>query len=250
MKDNFTLKHQLNHRTIRAFSPQKMSTEELETLYEVARHTATSMFNQQFSIIHVTDTAKKAAIRKICNQDYVGENGELLIFVVDLYRNYLIRKQKGSDAGRLHTTDVFMQGVCDTVLAAQNVTNAAESMGLGCVYLGSIQNDAAQMIDLLKLPKLTYPLLGMQVGYPAQAPQLKPRLPLEFTCFEDEYQPLADIHKLADYDKQVNLYYDLRDTNRRVDTFTDQINSAKLAAQITKRDEMLEVLHRQELCWK
>lgn len=250
MEDNFTLKHQLQHRSIRSFSTQKVTKQQLQTLYEVARQTATSMFNQQFSIIRVTDIEKRNKIRTICQQDYVGKNGELLIFVVDLYRNYQIRQQQGNDAGRLHTTDVFMQGVCDTLLAAQNVTNAAESMGLGCVYLGSIQNDAAQMLEVLKLPKLTYPLLGMQVGYPAQHPQLKPRLPLEFTCFENEYQAEQNIQALADYDAKVNTYYDLRDTNQRIDTFTNQINSAKLDMKYTKRDEMLEILHRQELCWK
>lgn len=250
MIENEMIKRQLNHKTIRAFKPQKLTDEQLTTLFEVARQTASSMFNQQFSIIRVTDSKKRQQIREICNQPYVGQNGELLIFVVDLYRNYMIRKQKGNDAGRLHTTDVFMQGVSDTLLAAQNVTNAAESMDLGCVYLGSIQNDSQKVIDILNLPKLTYPLLGMQIGIPDQQPQLKPRLPLKFTCFEDEYGYNYQLEDLVEYDKVVNTYYDLRDTNQCVDSFTYQINSAKLDRQITTRDNMLETLHRQELCWK
>lgn len=58
----------------------------------------------------------------------------------------------------------------------QNTVNATESMGLGAVILGSILNDAAQLIELLQLPKLTFPVLGLEVGYPDQEPQLKPRL--------------------------------------------------------------------------
>ena len=52
MIENETIKHQLNHRAIRAFKDQTLSEEQLTTLYEVARHTATSMFMQQFSILH------------------------------------------------------------------------------------------------------------------------------------------------------------------------------------------------------
>ena len=59
MIENETIKHQLNHRAIRAFKDQTLSEEQLTTLYEVARHTATSMFMQQFSILHITDEEKR-----------------------------------------------------------------------------------------------------------------------------------------------------------------------------------------------
>ncbi|WZU02128.1 hypothetical protein MGH68_03490 [Erysipelothrix sp. D19-032] len=48
---------------------------------------------------------------------------------------------------------------------------------MGAVYLGSIQNDSQTMIDLLKLPEYTFPLLGIAIGEPDQEPQLKPKLP-------------------------------------------------------------------------
>lgn len=248
MTQNFTIDTQLQHRTIREFAPVKVTPAQLETLLQVARHTSTSMFMQQFTILQITDNQKKAAIRKISTQDYVGGNGELLIFVVDLYRNQQIRKQMQADDGRLHQTDVFIQGVEDTVLAVQNVVNAPESMQLGAVILGSIVNDAQKMIELLGLPQMTFPLLGLQVGQPAQKPQLKPRLPLPFTLFENTYQTAFDIHALAPYDEVVQTYYDLRDTNRRIDSFTKQVASAKMDQRDTKRNQILEILHKQQLC--
>lgn len=92
---NETIKHQLNHRTIRAFKPTTLSTEQLNTLYSVASHTPTSMFMQQMSIMHITDPDKRAVIREISKQPYVGANGDLFILLVDLYRNQQIRQQKG-----------------------------------------------------------------------------------------------------------------------------------------------------------
>ena len=95
MTENRTINNQLNHRTIRAFKPVNLSKEQLKTLYSVASHTPTSMFMQQMSIMHITDPDKRAAIREVSKQSYVGENGDLLIFLVDLYRNQQIRRQNG-----------------------------------------------------------------------------------------------------------------------------------------------------------
>lgn len=245
---NETIKHQLNHRTIRAFKPTTLSTEQLNTLYSVASHTPTSMFMQQMSIMHITDPDKRAAIREISKQPYVGANGDLLIFLVDLYRNQQIRQQKGKDDGRLHTADIFFQGLDDAIMAAQNMITAAESMGLGVVPLGSIKNDPQKIIEVLNLPKMTFPVLGLQIGVPDQEPQLKPRLPLKFIAFDNDYPKEIKLSDLSDYDQEVTTYYDLRDANRRIDSFTNQIAGAKLDRHYTKRDEIMKVLHQQGLC--
>lgn len=54
MIHNFTIDHQLNHRTIRKFKDQPLTEEQLTTLFEVARQTASSEFLQQMTIIRVT----------------------------------------------------------------------------------------------------------------------------------------------------------------------------------------------------
>ena len=123
----------------------------------------------------------------------------------------------GNDDGRLHTMDIFFQALQDTMLAVQNVINAAESMGLGIVPLGTVNDDPKAMLKVLDLPELTYPALGLQVGVPDQEPQLKPRLPLEFTTFENEYPRDFEVSELKDYDEIVQTYYDLRDANRRIE---------------------------------
>lgn len=247
MIHNDTIDKQLQHRSIRAFKDQALTKEELTTLYQVASHTSTSNFHQQFSIIHVTDPKVRKEIREISKQDYVGANGDLLIFIVDLYRNQQIRKQMGNDDGRLHTMDVFMEAVEDTTLAVQNVLVAAESMGLGGVILGSIKNDPAKLIKVLDLPKMTMPWLGLQLGHPDQEPQLKPRLPLDLVAFEDHYPKEFKLDQFKDYDNHVTQYYDLRDANRRIDSFTNQINGPKLNDQMSKRDDINEVLFNQGL---
>lgn len=83
------------------------------------------------------------------------------------------------------------------MIAAQNMVVAAESLGMGTVYLGSILNDNAKLSELLKLPKYVYPAVGLAVGWPDQEPQLKPRLPRHVIHMENYYKdlenPLAEL---------------------------------------------------------
>lgn len=95
MIHNTTIDTQMNHRSIRAFKDQSLTTEQLATLYDVARCTSSSRFLQQFSILHLTDAKKRAAVRTIAGQPYVGANGDLLIFIADLYRNQQLRHDMG-----------------------------------------------------------------------------------------------------------------------------------------------------------
>lgn len=242
---NDTIQHQLNHKSIRAFTDIPLDPDTVQTLVDVARHTASSQFLQAFSMISITDPEKKQAIAEVCHQPYVANNGHLFIFVLDQYRNLQIGHEKGENEDKLGSATKFFAGFSDTVLAVQNTVNATESLGLGSVILGSILNDARKMIEILDLPKLTFPILGLAVGYPNQQPQLKPRLPEAFMHFENGYDlktPL--VPKLEDYDARVHEYYDLRDANRRIDTFTDQVKRS-LMAQPEKQGELLQLLHQQ-----
>lgn len=124
---------------------------------------------------------------------------------------------------------------------------AAESLGLGGVILGSIKNDPVKLINVLGLPKMTFPMLGLQVGVPDQEPQLKPRLPLSMMTFDNHYSNEFPAKQLADYDHEVSQYYDLRDTHQRIDSFTNQINGSKLQSGRSKRDELVQALHDQGL---
>ena len=138
-----------------------------------------------------------------------------------------------------------MAGLTDAVIAAQNVVVAAESLGMGTVYLGSLFNDTAKVVELLNLPEYTYPAIGVALGWPSQEPQLKPRLPKEVIHMENGYRELENpLEELKEYDATVTEYYDLRDANRRVDAFTKQV-STKYHTLGAKLAEMFDVLKAQ-----
>ena len=242
---NHTIEHQLNHRTIREFTSQPVAAEDLRTILDVAMQTATSTGMQSASIIRVTDPVKKDALAEVCHQKYVARATELLIFIVDVYRNARIAEANDFSAEAKRDMDRFFQGWTDASLMAQNVANAIESMGMGAVFLGSILNDPSETIKILNLPQLTFPVVGLGFGWPNQAPQLKPRMPLEFRVFENEYKILDNYKEsFSEYDAVMQTYYDLRDANRRVDCFSEQVIK-KLENPIEKRSKTLQTVRDQ-----
>ena len=246
---NSTIAAQMAHRTIRAYTDKGVGEDTVATLLDVARHSATASFQQQVTIIRVLDPAVREQLHLASGQPYVGgDRGELFVFVVDLHRNALLRERAGAPLEPLERTNLFLQGVEDAVIAAQNVVVAAESLGLGTTYLGSIIGDVRRVIKALRLPTRTYPILGLLVGHPAQDPQYKPRLPREIVVGTDAYPELDDHpDALTAYDAEVEQYDDLRDTGRRVDSFSTQIARA-LGRGASSRAPVLEVLHEQLLC--
>lgn len=214
----------LNHRTIREFKSSPMPPQQLSILLDIAKRTATSMGLQSFSIIRIVNPELKAAIAEVCNQEYVARVPELFIFIVDAYRNSRIAREQGITSDIERDSDRFFQGWTDAAIAAQNMVAAAELGGFGTVFFGSILNNVPKMIELLKLPELTFPVVGVGIGVPNQKPQLKPRMPREANVFDDSYTVFDSyLELLEDYDEEMEQYYDMRDTNRRVDSFTKQV---------------------------
>ncbi|WP_026459579.1 NADPH-dependent oxidoreductase [Schaalia vaccimaxillae] len=246
---NPTIDVQMAHRSIRAYTEEKLTSDEVTTLLEVARHTASSSFLQQMTTLHITDPAIREEFFKASGQPYVGGDlGDLFVFIVDLYRNAKIREEAGIGNEALSSTNLFLIGCQDVLLGAQNMVVAAESMGLGTVYLGSINADPERIIKALELPKYTFPLLGLLVGHPAQEPQFKPRLPLGIVSGENTYPKVESYSQLiADYDQVITRYYDLRDGGARYETFTNLVRTTigKGGAHVSP---MLRILNDQGLC--
>jgi nitroreductase len=87
---------------------------------------------------------------------------------------------------------LFFFGIQDAALMAENMVIAAESLGLGSCFLGNAPYRAAAIAAEYKLPQRVFPLVQLTMGYPAEDPPPRPRYPLAFTLFEDEYPEFDD----------------------------------------------------------
>ncbi|MEB1807094.1 MAG: oxygen-insensitive NADPH nitroreductase [Bacillaceae bacterium] len=224
---NSTIETILNHKSIRKFQERSLTKEQIETIVKSAQAASTSSFIQAYSIIGVKDQQKKEKLAELAgNQAYVAQNGHFFVFCADLHRHELISEMEAKDfSGALESTEKFMVSLIDTGLAAQNASIAAESMGLGIVYIGGIRNNLEEVCQLLNVPKKVIPLFGLAVGYPDQSPDVKPRLPLEHIYHENSYNENNSVLKdqLKDYNELISSYYEKRTSGKRKDTWTEQM---------------------------
>lgn len=242
---NSTIQHQLNHRAIREFTDQQVAPAVIETLREVVNRTATSVGFQSYSVIRITKPELLAEIAAIGRQKYIERLPELWIFVVDCFRNAMIAREQGHHLPTEGDMDRFFQGWTDASLAAQNLLTAVESLGMGACFYGCILNDSDALIERLQLPELTMPVVGVGFGYPNQSPMLKPRMSMDLKMFENCYEIQPNyLSALVDYDKEMRTYYDLRQSNKPLDSYTEQVVD-KLTHPIAKRATLLCTLHRQ-----
>lgn len=188
MATNATIETLLNRRSIRKFKDEPIDDDATATLETVAQHAASSQFLNDWSAIRVSDPAIKARLAEIGNQPYIATAPLLYVFVIDEHRNARIAQRKGIDP----TSDEFH------LKYSYRFTQA--------------QNDA---------------VLGLALGKPDQEPTLKPRMPRSMQFFDNTYPADADgmLEQLPDFDNKVHQYYDLRQADRPVDAFSDQIVS-------------------------
>ncbi|MCF7364087.1 MULTISPECIES: oxygen-insensitive NADPH nitroreductase [Vibrio] len=232
----------LNHRSIRAFKDTPITQQQLDSIIKSGIAASSSSLLQVVSIIRVTDKEKRQKLAELSgNQHYVAQAAEFLVFCIDYQRHYEMNPNVKPEF-----MELTLIGAVDSGIMAQNCLLAAESMGLGGVYIGGLRNSPKQVDELLGLPKYSAVLFGMCLGHPDQDPQLKPRLGADVIVHENSYQPLNK-DAVAEYDQTMIEYYQSRSSNVKQQGWSDQI-TAKLSQE--SRPYMLGYLNDKGLAQK
>ncbi|WP_295893391.1 oxygen-insensitive NADPH nitroreductase [uncultured Vibrio sp.] len=239
---NPTIDTILGHRSIRKFTEQVIDKPQLDTIIQSGLAASSSSLLQVVSIIRVTDKDKRRSLAEYAgNQGYVETAAEFLVFCIDYQRHVTLNPKVQADF-----TELTLIGAVDSGIMAQNCLLAAESLGLGGVYIGGLRNSAQQVDQLLELPKHSAVLFGLCLGHPAQDPEVKPRLPANVVLHENQYQDL-DVAEIERYDETMQAYYSKRSTNQKQTSWSEQI-TGKLAGE--SRPHMLGYLNDKGLAKK
>lgn len=247
---NETLDVLLRHRSVRAFTDREVSDEILRTIVAAAQSGATSSNLQLVSVVAVRDADTKAALAEVGGprQKHIAHAPVVLVWLLDFARAAVLAEREGVELGGLDYLDAALVATFDAGIAAQNAVIAAESLGLGTVYLGSLRNDIARVAELLDLPPGIIPFVGLELGHPdpAENADIKPRLPQEIVLHHERYdrdRVSGDLDRyeatLADYYREYGL--DPRWGARLLDRLS------ATAATATKRHFLREFFQRQGL---
>lgn len=189
------------HASVRRYKPDPLPAEMVEQIVAAGQRSSTSSNLQTYSVVAVADPQRRARLAELCNnQQFIVEAPVFLAWCADLSRLERISQMRGYRQVASYV-ESFLVAAMDASIAMQTAALAAESMGLGMCYIGAIRNSPDQVIELLGLPRLVFPVSGMTVGWPAVEPRNRPRLPLAAVLHWEQYDVSGEEEALRAYDE-------------------------------------------------
>lgn len=230
------------HVSVRRFTAEPIPRTLLEQLIGCGQAASSSSFVQAYSVIRVSAPEQRRALARAAgNQRWIVEAAEFLVLCADLRRVAYCCKKSGQGELRGHT-EHFITATIDTALMAQNVLLAAESVGLGGVFIGGIRNDPETVSECLQLPELVFPAFGLCLGWPDQDYPPKPRMPVQDILHEGIYREDQIEGQVDAYDATMADYYRSRPGGSKLSNWSEQTAQA---IQGKTREHMLAYLRKQ-----
>ena len=228
-----------DHSSVRNFTDRVIDKSLLDSIVESGQAAASSSFIQAYSVIRVRDKNNRELIAKAAGgQQWVIKAAEFMVICADMSRIQTCCKKSGVEPLE-GFTEHFIAATVDAALLAQNMMLAAESAGLGGVFIGGIRNDPEVVAECLQLPEQVYPVFGLCLGWPVDKQAVKPRLPVDVVLHQDSYQADLVEKQVDEYDEQMENYYSTRQSNVKTTNWSLQTASA---VQGKKREHMLAFL--------
>ena len=206
---NDVLALQLAHRSVRGFGPRDVTGDELTALIAAAQSAATSSNLQPWSVVAVRDPERKQRLAVLAgNQAFIARAPLFLVWIADLSRARRLAGRAGVPLDATDYLEATLVGFVDTALAAQNAVVAAESLGLGSVFVGGIRDHPEQVAAELGLPPHAVAAFGLAVGEPdpSERAGVKPRLPQAAVLHHEVYDAAAADAHIATYDERLATY--------------------------------------------
>lgn len=208
---NPTLTTLLEHHSVRKFLDTPVSDDHLSLIVAAAQSASTSSSLQSWSVIVVRDLEKRSRIAAGCgnSKGFIEAAPVFLVWVIDFARAGNILADADVHTNTFDLIENTAVGFVDVGIASENALVAAESLGLGGVYAGSLRNDIPTVAETLNLPKYVFPAVGLAIGHPdpTEGTSVKPRLPQRAVVHTDEYDPELWRDSTQAYDHEFGAYY-------------------------------------------
>jgi nitroreductase len=154
-------------RSIRAYTKEDVSEEEVKKLINAARWapSAGNIQPWEFIIVRNAETKRKLSAAAL-DQTSIEEAPVVIVVCANQKRSAWGYGQRG----------VTLYCLQDTAAATQNLLLAAYALGLGTCWIGAFQEDEAR--QALNVPMGVRPVAIIPVGNPAEKPLAPSRRPL------------------------------------------------------------------------
>ncbi len=234
--------------SVRSFLDKEVPEELLTEIINAGCHAATGGNLQPYSIIKIKSDEKKQALMDTkCMQSIVKHAPVSLLFLIDWHRIEKWAKANRAPFSVLDGYRHFWIGFQDTIIAAQSICTAADSVGLGSVYLGTVESCFDELKSIFNLPKGVFPVVILSLGYPKKKPEVASKLMADVIVHEEEYhdQTLEELNSMMDekYKNSPNVPLSPKNIDKlyEVTKIVEGENKAKEAIEYAKK---LGYIHR------
>lgn len=188
------------HASVRNYKTDPIPTEMVEAIVAAGQRSSTSSNLQMYSVVAVTDAAKRERLAELCgNQRHIRQAPIFMAWCADLSRLERICQWRGYQQVADYVENYTLAAV-DVAILMQTAVIAAESLGLGMCYIGGIRNNPQEVINLLQLPRLVFPISGMTLGWPARPHPPRPKLPTRAILHWEAYDATGEEAAWREYD--------------------------------------------------
>ena len=225
---NQTIQSMTSHRSIRKYLDKDIPDSVLQDILRAAQSMPSSDNGQQVSVIVIRDQATKIKLAALAGgQPWIISAPIFLLFIVDFYKTHLAA-QKHDRKQIIHESAAgAVVGILDCGIALGGTIVAAESLGLGTVAIGGIRSGAKEVIELLNLPKYTFPVNGLCIGYPAHESMQKPRLAINSFAHIETYCKENLPSVIDEYDELMKQYLETIGRSKEIDWSSQTSNIYK-----------------------
>ena len=182
----------IERASCRNFSDKEISPDVLQLILKAGTRAPTAGNLQPYSIIKIGNPETKEKLAKLCGQGFIGKAPVLLIVCLDWHRNERWASLEVAPFTATSSFRHFWTSFQDVIIFAQNICTAADSMGLGSVYIGSVLECFSEIRDILKLPKGVFPVVLLCLGYPKTRPLPRKKLGVDVVVHSERYHELDD----------------------------------------------------------
>ncbi len=206
--DSETIQVLKDRRSIRKYADIPVSDAQVEAILSGALRAPTSSNLHAYSVIVVRDQVTKAQLAAPCgNQKHIVDCPVFLAFCADLTRIVAAFERYGHNLED-NNLEIGLVASIDASLVGMSAYVAADSLGIQGVMIGAIRNKPEVIADILGLPRRVYAVFGMCLGYPAETPKQKPRMPVSGIVHYERYDAAAALQSIDPYNARLKAHYD------------------------------------------
>ena len=193
-----------SRRSIRKYTDEPVPAEQVQLLLEAGRLAPSRANSQPWRFVVVTDPyIKRQLYEAVYCQRLVHEAPLLIVVlgVIDPRRTVPPRTRELVDVGCFDEevkdfadhvlddwtrADLKADAALNSAIAATHIMLAAHGLGLGCCWIKLCMDD--RVLEVLEVPSDYYHAGILAIGYPAESPAPRPRLPLTELVFDRQQE--------------------------------------------------------------